>query len=39
MADGRTAHLIVENADWWKGKLSGLFEIERLEDRSDRGRI
>lgn len=38
MADGRTAHLIVENADWWKGKLSGLFEIERLEDRSEQGK-
>lgn len=38
MADGRQAHLIVETADWWKGKLSGLFEIERLEDRSAFGK-
>jgi len=37
MADGRQAHLIVESADWWKGKLAGLFEIERCEDRSNQG--
>jgi hypothetical protein len=38
MADGRAAHLIVEGADWWKAKLSGLFEFKRFEDRSDEGR-
>ena len=37
MADGRNAHLIVENSEWWKSKLSGLFTFERFEDRSDIG--
>lgn len=37
MADGRSAHLIVENADWWRSKLSGLFEFERFEDRDALG--
>ncbi len=30
MADGRGAHLIVENADWWRAKLAGLFENNLL---------
>lgn len=37
MADGRQAHLIVENADWWRAKLSGLFEFDRFEDRDATG--
>lgn len=37
MADGRSAHLIVENADWWRAKLSGLFEFDRFEDRDAAG--
>ncbi len=37
MADGRGAHLIVENADWWRAKLAGLFEFERFEDRDAMG--
>ena len=27
LPDGRNAHLIVENADWWTEKLQGLFKI------------
>lgn len=38
MADGRQAHLIVETADWWKSKLSGLFDLKRLDDRSAEGK-
>jgi len=38
MADGRTAHLIVRPADWWHSRLSGLFELDRFEDRSVAGR-
>ncbi len=37
MADGRSAHLIVENADWWHEKLSGLFEFARFDDRDATG--
>lgn len=38
MADGRSAHLIVEGTDWWRSKLSGLFQFDRFEDRSEDGR-
>jgi len=38
MADGRSAHLIVQDADWWHFKLCGLFEFDRFEDRSATGR-
>lgn len=33
MADGRNAHLIVENGDWWREKLSGLFEFDVFSSR------
>jgi hypothetical protein len=38
MADGRQAHLIVQNIRWWESKLAGLFEVERMEDRSALGK-
>lgn len=38
MSDGRQAHLIVEDAGFWFQKLTGLFDFDRFEDRSDRGR-
>lgn len=38
MADGRPAHLIVEDAGFWFQKLAGLFNFERFEDRSHEGR-
>lgn len=38
MADGRTAHLIVEGADWWRERLARFFDVEGIEDRSDRGK-
>jgi hypothetical protein len=38
MADGRQAHLIVQPADWWQSRLTGLFDIERFEDRSAEGK-
>ena len=38
MADGRSAHLIVEDAGFWFQKLTGLFNFERFDDRSDQGR-
>lgn len=38
MADGRTAHLIVENADWWSARLSQVFDLVRFDDRSAEGR-
>lgn len=38
MADGRNAHTIVQNADWWRGELGPLFRLERFEDRSEEGR-
>jgi hypothetical protein len=33
LADGTNAHKIVENADWWRKKLSERFLIMHLEDR------
>lgn len=38
MADGRSAHLIVEDAGFWFQKLTGLFNFERFEDRSHIGK-
>lgn len=38
MADGRTAHLIVEDAGFWFQKLTGLFHFDRFEDRSHIGK-
>lgn len=38
MADGRQAHLIVEDVEWWQEKLSKYFEIDRLEDRTLEGK-
>lgn len=38
MADGRTAHLIVESASWWAGQLGEAFIIDTLADRSGEGR-
>lgn len=34
MADGREAHLIVENADWWRERLLKYFELKQFQDRS-----
>jgi hypothetical protein len=34
MADGRSAHLIVENADWWRTRLLKYFDLQQLQDRS-----
>lgn len=31
LPDGRNAHLIIENADWWKNRLSMMFDIKRWE--------
>ena len=38
MADGRQAHLIIQDAGFWFLKLTGLFEFERFEDRSHIGK-
>lgn len=38
MADGRSAHLTVEGSGYWFQKLTGLFNFERFEDRSQEGR-
>lgn len=38
MADGRQAHLIVEDAGFWFQQLTGLFNFERFEDRSHIGK-
>lgn len=38
MKDGRSAHLIVEDQGFWFQKLTGLFEFERFEDRTNEGR-
>lgn len=38
MADGRGAHLIVEDSGFWFQKLTGLFNFERFEDRSAIGK-
>ncbi len=38
MKDGRSAHLIVEDQGFWFQKLTGLFDFERFEDRSNEGR-
>lgn len=38
MADGRSAHLIVESARWWAEKVSSLFDLEMFEDRTEQGR-
>lgn len=38
MADGRAAHLIVENGEWWRDKLSAFFDIRHFEDRSADGK-
>lgn len=29
LPDGRNAHLIIENEDWWEGKLSGYFKVDK----------
>lgn len=36
LKDGRNAHLIVENADWWLDKLSRFFVVEKLLYRTDK---
>jgi len=38
MADGRQAHLIVENAAWWRVRLEEKFIIDGFDDRSAVGR-
>lgn len=38
MADGRQAHLIVEDQGFWFQKLTGLFHFDRFEDRSHVGK-
>lgn len=30
LSDGRNAHLIVENKDWWKAKLEEYFSVESM---------
>lgn len=37
MADGRQAHLIVENAAWWRARIEEKFLIDGFDDRSDTG--
>lgn len=37
LADGRNAHLIVENAAWWQRRIEEKFFIDGFTDRSDAG--
>lgn len=37
MADGRLAHLIVENAQWWWRRIAEKFIIDGFDDRSESG--
>lgn len=39
LADGRNAHLIQQNAEWWKGKLSGFFEVAKIETTAHEARF
>lgn len=34
LADGRNAHLIVEDADWWRERLAVRFDIDRWEEKA-----
>lgn len=36
MADGRNAHLIVENASWWTGQIGVFFTIAHMDARDGR---
>ena len=36
LKDGRNAHLIVEDADWWLDKLSKFFTLEKVLYRTDK---
>lgn len=36
MADGRNAHLIVENASWWTAQICTFFSIEHMDARAGR---
>ncbi len=38
LADGRNAHLIVENADWWKDRFYRFCRMERWDNRDSEGR-
>lgn len=37
MADGRPAHLIVQNAAWWRRRIEEKFFVDGFTDRSDVG--
>ncbi len=37
MSDGRQAHLIVENAAWWRSRIEEKFIIDGFDDRSKTG--
>lgn len=37
LPDGRNAHLIVKDADWWKETLSSRFDIQVWNDQDSRG--
>lgn len=34
LPDGRGAHLIVEDANWWRNKLGRLFDIEQIQSHA-----
>lgn len=36
LPDGRNAHLIVENADWWTNKILKYFSLKKFEKISDK---
>jgi cyclopropane fatty-acyl-phospholipid synthase-like methyltransferase len=36
LKDGRNAHLIVEDADWWLDKIAQFFTIEKVVYRTDK---
>jgi len=37
LADGRNAHLIVENGEWWKEKLQQYFDILVMHETAEHG--